>query len=158
MKFRSAIPAKKRTIRSQASASLARARRTHDRDRGDRGGDRGGKLSRSETAPVANYATRVMSGEFEPTAIKARAIAAQRGESLHQLAHDLGYAQRPPAARKSVDLDTISRSRLAEATGYDISDISRLFAHKHPPTLTKLARVAAAYGVWMDDMLTALGW
>lgn len=105
-----------------------------------------------------NYTARVLAGEFEPTALRAREIAAATGVTLHKLAQDLGYADAPPKIRRVVDLGVISRSDLAERTGYDVTDISRTFARKHPPTLTKLARLAAAYGMWMDDMLTALGW
>lgn len=110
-----------------------------------------------ESAP--NYAARVLAGEFEPTALKAREIAASRGQSLHALAHELGYAKPAPCVRKlHVDLRSISRSKLAELSGYSLSDVSRLFARRHPPTLTKLARIAEAYGAWMDDVLDAMGW
>jgi hypothetical protein len=108
--------------------------------------------------PAPNYESRVLAGEFEPTALRARTIAASRGTTLHELAHDLGYALPPPAVRRCVDLTALTRSALAAATGYAISDISRTFARRHPPTLTKLARIAAAYEAWMDDVLTAMGW
>ncbi len=52
----------------------------------------------------------------------------------------------------------MSRVALAHATGYHITEISRFFARRHPPTLSKLARIAAAYGGWMDDVLSAMGW
>lgn len=110
-----------------------------------------------ESAP--NYAARVLAGEFEPTALKAREIAASRGQSLHALAHELGYAKPSPKVRSvPVDLNSISRSKLAQLSGYSLSDVSRLFARRHPPTLTKLARIAEAYGAWMDDVLDAMGW
>lgn len=110
-----------------------------------------------ESAP--NYAARVLAGEFEPTALKAREIAASRGQSLHALAHELGYAKPAPNIRRQpVDLRSISRSQLAERSGYSLSDVSRLFARRHPPTLTKLARIAEVYGAWMDDVLDAMGW
>lgn len=109
--------------------------------------------------PVSsNYAPRVLAGQFEPTALRARQIAADRGQSLHELAHELGYAPAPPRIRTKVDLSAHTRTEIASRTGYSISDISRLFARRHPPTLTKLAKVAAVYGAWLDDMLTALGW
>lgn len=117
------------------------------------------------TAPARNqpengehYTARVLAGEFEPTALRAREIAAAKGITLHELAHQLGYAAAPPRVRARPQLSTITRSDLAAATGYHISDISRLFARRHPPTLTKLAKVAAAYGAYMDDVLSALGW
>lgn len=110
-----------------------------------------------ESAP--NYAARVLAGEFEPTALKAREIAASRGQSLHALAHELGYAKPAPRIRKRhVDLRSISRSDLASRSGYSLSDVSRLFRRRHPPTLTKLARIAEVYGAWMDDVLSAMGW
>lgn len=109
-------------------------------------------------SPAANYTARVLSGEFEPTALRARTIAASRGQSLHELAHELGYADAPPRVRQPLDLGSLSRSKLATLTGYHISDLSRLFARRHPPSLTKLAKVAAAYGATLDDTLSALGW
>ena len=105
-----------------------------------------------------HYTARVLAGEFEPTALRAREIAVARGITLHELAHQLGYAAAPPRVRAQPQLSAVTRSDLAVATGYHISDISRLFARKHPPTLTKLAKVAAAYNAYMDDVLTALGW
>jgi hypothetical protein len=111
-------------------------------------------------SPVSsNYAPRVLAGQFEPTALRARKIAADRGQSLHELAYELGYASAPPRIRtQPVDIASRTRTEIAAATGYDVSDISRLFARRHPPTLTKLAKVAAVYDAWLDDMLTALGW
>jgi transcriptional regulator with XRE-family HTH domain len=116
------------------------------------------KSVRAVRAESENYAARVLSGEFEPTAPRARRIAESQGESLHALAHRLGYADAPPRVRTPVDLSSLTRREVASRTRYHISDVSRLFARKHPPTLTKLARVAKAYGAWMDDVLTALGW
>lgn len=115
---------------------------------------------RPSLSPVSsNYAPRVLAGQFEPTALRARQIASDRGQSLHELAYELGYASAPPRVRtQPVDLSAHTRTEIAAATGYDVSDISRLFARRHPPTLTKLAKVAAVYDVWLDDMLTALGW
>lgn len=142
------------------------ARREHrDRERKDRSTHtrtHAGRLNsvRPTLSPVSsNYAPRVLAGQFEPTALRARQIASDRGQSLHELAYELGYAQAPPRVRtQSVDIHSRTRTEIAAATGYDVSDISRLFARRHPPTLTKLAKVAAVYDVWLDDMLTALGW
>ncbi len=116
--------------------------------------------TRPSLSPVSsNYAPRVLAGQFEPTALRARQIASNRNQSLHELAYELGYASAPPRIRvQPVDLASRTRTEIAAATGYDVSDISRLFARRHPPTLTKLAKVAAVYDAWLDDMLTALGW
>lgn len=114
--------------------------------------------ARAVRAHASNYVARVLAGEFEPTALRAREIAEARGQSLHALAHELGYAGAPPKVRTRVRLESISRTKLAALSGYALSDISRLFARRHPPTLTKLARIAKAYGAWMDDMLEAIGW
>jgi transcriptional regulator with XRE-family HTH domain len=99
-----------------------------------------------------------MAGEFEPTALRARAIAESRNVSLHALAAELGYADAPPRVRRLVVLDSLSHAELVRLTGYHKSEISRFFARRHPPTLSKLARIASAYGAWMDDVLSAMGW
>lgn len=116
------------------------------------------QLSDDAHTKSEHYTQRVLAGEFEPTALRARRIATDQGVTLHELAHKLGYAGEPPRTRSQPRLASLTRSELATATGYHISDISRLFARKHPPTLTKLAKVAAAYEAWMDDVLTELGW
>ena len=108
--------------------------------------------------PAANYESRIRNREFEPTAVRAREIARQRGITLHELAHELGYAGAPPRTRTVLDFTTMRRTDLAHATGYTPSEISRTFARRHPPTLTKLGKIAAAYGALMDDVLEKLGW
>jgi transcriptional regulator with XRE-family HTH domain len=151
-------PLKVKSSIAKRALGLRKLGRTgHGATRGAQRATRDTRARRNaEMAP--NYEHRVMSRAFEPTAIKARELAERRGVSLHALAHELGYADAPPRVRKPVDLRAMSRSALATATGYDITDISRLFARKHPPTISKLARIAAAYGVWLDDMLVAIGW
>lgn len=145
IKVKSAIGKRSLALRKQGrTAAIRRAER------------RGVQRGASEMA--ANYEPRVMAREFEPTALKARDLADRRGISLHELAYQLGYATAPPRMRKKVDVSAISRSELAAITEYDLTEISRLFARRHPPKLSKLARIAAAYGVWMDDMLVAIGW
>lgn len=165
-KFRGAVPKSSITRRSHsASRASTPAARLGSRKVSSSSGSSSGSGSsanssdkRSNHPLSANYAPRVLAGQFEPTALRARQIAADRGQTLHELAHELGYAPPPPAIRQSVSLTAHSRTEVAALTGYDITDISRLFARRHPPTLTKLARVAAAYNATLDDMLTALGW
>ena len=144
--LRSSIP---KTSISKRALSLRRAHRLASQR---------ASSSRRTASIAANYAPRVLAGDFEPTAVRARHVAQSRNQTLHELAHELGYASTPPRVRKPVDLDSLRPADVARASGYDISDVCRVFARKHPPTLTKLARIAAAYDAWMDDVLTAIGW
>lgn len=146
IKVKSAIGKRSLALRKQGRTAIRRV------------ADRRSTQQRGASEMAANYEPRVMAREFEPTALKARDLADRRGISLHELAYQLGYATAPPRMRKKVDVSAISRSELAAITEYDLTEISRLFARRHPPKLSKLARIAAAYGVWMDDMLVAIGW
>ena len=87
-------------------------------------------------------------------------IARGRGMSLDELAWELGIATRPPlvpSQRRPVDLDEVSRTEIAKATGYTVSDVCRFLGpNRHRPHLRKLVAIAEAMWVSCEDLYYAL--